>query len=163
MDMNVMRLARPLRYYLRNPFILFRDVRLMVRNVKMRIKRGWCPSDAWEWHYWFGTVAPEMFRYLAEHGMTYPGNDEFDTPEKWHDWLNSVADVIEYASNEEDDENEYRKLFSQAMNSVGVSTLDKMEIKDKYIEREEEIAFNRQLSIEDAMSQIGKNYFQLWD
>lgn len=143
--------------------MFFRRLFRALRDAYLRATKGWCPSDVWNWDSWFGSVVPEMLRYLADYSHTYPGNNEFDTPEKWIDWLRSVADVIEYAVSDDNDENEYRVLFHQAMNSVGISTLDKMEIKYKYLKREEEIDFNKQLSIEDAMSQIGKNFFQLWD
>ena len=163
MDVNVFHIGVPFRYIFRRPKIYFRRLTGVFRNVWQRATRGWCVSDVWEMYPWMGTVIPDMLRYLAKHSAGYPGDEQFSTPESWQDWLNSVADVLEYAAIEDIDENEYRKLYDQAMNSVGISSYDKIEIKDKYLEMEKEIAKAKQKSAEDAMNQLGKNFFNLWD
>ena len=163
MDMNVLKLPMPFRYYVRHPLRFLHYFSRSLKNAKLRIVKGWCPNDVWEMYMWLGTVLPDMLRYLADKCMGYPGDNEFSEPNKWTDWLNSVADILEYAASEDGDENEYCKLYHQIMVSPDSSTLDKIAIKDKFLRREEEIGFNKQLAAEDAMDQLGKNFFRLWD
>lgn len=164
MTMNVFDNGFTLRYLIHHPVIWFRHLKRSLRNAKLRVTKGWCPSDTWDMNDWMGTVLPEMLRYMAKEHMCYPGNDKYSTPEAWEDWLNSVADVLEYGADQDyDSENEYTELYNQAMRSTGISAADKIEIKDKYIKRMEEIIKAKRASAEDAMTQIGKNFHLLWD
>lgn len=163
MDMNVLKLQGSFRFYIRHPLKFFRHIFSSLKCARLRATQGWCPGDAWEMFMWLGTVIPDMLRYMADESMTFPGDGVFDEPSKWTDWLNSVADVLEYAVSEDDNENEYREEYNRIMHDKMSSIKDRIDIKDLYLKREYQISEAKQRSAEDALSQIGKHFFQLWD
>ena len=82
-------------------------VRCTYRNIRDAYRRsvyGWTYGDVWDWDNWFTHVVPDMLRHMANKGSAYPGCEPFDTPEKWHDWLQHMAYLIETADEEWQDE-----------------------------------------------------------
>jgi hypothetical protein len=165
------------KYYLTHPWKLFKQLGHNLKAAWMRCTKGWCPWDVWDWDCWFMTVVPEQFRYLAEHGCAYPGKEPFDTPEKWHDWLNHLADMIETgAEGWQDEHNEYyekyidelmaKPLFSEEKDEKGnihhimntQTTLD-----DNYFNRAKELAEQGDQNIRYVLGQIAEHFYEIWD
>lgn len=58
----------------------------IVRSVEtkiQRMQRGWGDTDTWNMDVYLARVIGGQLAYLAENTHTYPGNDEFPTPESW--------------------------------------------------------------------------------
>ena len=100
------------RYLLTHPWQWFKCAWLCIRDAWRRPVYGWTYGDVWDWDSWFMHVAPEMLRYMADHGSAYPGHPPFETPEKWHEWLHNIADMIETGREDwQDEHNEYYKEY----------------------------------------------------
>ena len=151
------------RYYLTHPWRFFRDLRLNLRNAWWRIKYGWAPCDVWNWDSWFLTVAPAMFKYLAENCSSYPGQAPFETPEKWREWLNGIATKLESCREENyEKENEYHEEYIKQFEHYDVENKDK-ELDKKYFARDREIFEDVEERVKECLNSIGDNFFTLWD
>lgn len=121
----------------------------------MRAKYGWCYSDVWNWDMWFAHTVPPMLRHMADHGSAYPGYEPFDTPEKWHDWLHNIADMIETSTEEwQDEHNEYYEEYTNSWDK---------ELRIKYMQRADELAKQGNRNIRYAFGQIAEHFYNLWD
>ena len=176
MSLNVFQLPYQKRYYLTHPLKLIRQFGRNIKAAYHRIKYGWCSWDVWDWDSWFCTVTPPMLRYMADHGSAYPGGEPFETPEKWHEWLYKMANIIERLQydNWMEDCNEYSKDYEKTFeddlykeehpNGPFLTTsydcsLTKEEIRERYYKRCEEIHKTRQQVLED----FGKSFFKFFD
>ena len=164
------------RYYLTHPWKWFAQIGRNIRATYMRTKYGWTYSDVWDWDYWFMNVVPEMFRYLAEHGCAYPGYEPFETPEKWHDWLNHMANLIE--SGREEWQEEHNEYYEEYMDNLmkkwepAVKEEDGFyhskpreldELDEKYFARAKELGAEGEKNVVEALRQIGQHFYQIWD
>lgn len=162
------------RYYIRQPWKWFRDCGRKVRDWYRRCKFGWTYSDAWNWDTWFIETVPPMLRHIADHGMGYPGQEPFNTPEQWHTWLHKIADLIDTAS--EDWQNEHNEYYEEYINGImaSASWIDEFglvhttvksedEIDKKYFARANELAEEGQKNMEEAMEQLGRYFHWIWD
>jgi len=159
MSMNVLwDFPYPTKYYLTHPLKFFKHLRINIRDARMRMRKGYCLSDVWNMDLWFLDVFPPMLRDLAEKGQAYPGPEtDFDTPEKWHDWLNSVADRLEECKEDNyEKKNEYYKDFYS-------SNFKDKELTKKYIQRDQELAEEAHQKLKDTMAEIAQNFYMLWD
>ena len=167
-------------YYLTHPIKFFKELRANLVNAWMRITKGYCYTDVWNINSWFCLVLPPMLRHMADYGSAYPGTKPFETPEKWHDWLHSMADVIETFEDEEfwyTKKNEFAEEWEKVNQKARSCSIDEngntiisynedehyKEIKDLYFMRMEEISKERQELIEDTLSQFSKYFDMLWD
>ena len=161
MTMNVWRFPYSARYYLTHPLKWFQQLWRNCRDTYMRARYGYTYSDIWNWDYWFLAVAVPMLRYLANHSTAYPGYDEFDTPEKWEDWLHHIADLLESGDQEwQDAHNEY---YEEYMNEPINFNAPPSELFHKYAARAKELSDEGEANIIEAFAQIGKNFYALWD
>ena len=171
MDMNVLKsFGYSRRYYLRHPLRFLRECGQNIRNAWMRITRGWCYMDTWNIDIWFLEVMPQMLRHLAKNGCGYPGVEPFDTPEKWNDWLNAMADTFESLQESNwNSHNEYEKLYNASVeqslnpNSNVQLTMSREELAKLYYTRMRELAEEGQVLLEDTMTELGKHLHSLWD
>ena len=162
------------RYYLTHPWAWFKDAYINLKSAWMRATRGWCYSDVWDWDVWFMRVVPNMLRHMAEHGSAYPGREPFNTPERWHDWLNEMADLIESGDEQwQDEHNEYYKEYINSIMSKPwklaadyekhhIPLVDP-EIKDKYWARSKELSEQGEKNIKFALESIGSHFYNIWD
>lgn len=161
MIMNVWRFPYSARYYLTHPWKWIKQVWRCCRNTYMRARYGYTYSDIWNWDYWFLATAVPMLRYLADHSSAYPGNEEFDTPEKWEKWLHHVADLLESGDEEwQDVHNEYYEEYMKEPINFNAPL---SELFYKYAARAEELSDAGEANIIEAFAQIGKNFYALWD
>jgi len=164
------------KYYLTHPWEWFGQLWRNIRAAHMRCTRGWCYSDVWDWDCWFMHTIPEMFRHLADKGSAYPGMAPFETPEKWHDWLHKMANQIESCTEEAQEKNNeyYEDYIKHIMDKYAPPEEDgegnlvwphheRTELDDKYFNRCNELGQQAQTDIEDAMNQLGKYFYKIWD
>ena len=164
------------RYYLTHPHKWFKQLWHNLRAAWMRCTKGWCYYDVWDWDVWFMTTVPPMFRHLAEYGQGYPGFAPFETPEKWKDWLLKMADQIENCTDDAQEKN--NEYYEEYMNHImdkwepwekmenGTYRLphtDLTELDEKYFTRAKELNNKAEDDIQDALRQIGENFYRLWD
>ncbi len=124
-------------YYFKHPIIFITDFIRNVRWAYQRITKGYCESDLWNMDWWFLEIFPAMLREFINNADGYPGYDPYDTPEKWDDKINAIADVLESLK----EENWY---------------------KDSIVITEEEVLKRRKL-ITDTFKEISYIFDNLWD
>lgn len=180
MNLNVFNWAWRTRYYLIRPWKWVKELFNNIRAAWMRMIKGYCYMDVWNWDDWFCSVVPPMLRHMADHGSAYPGKEPFDTPEKWHDWLYKMAHIIERLQYDNwlEDKNEYSKDYEKTfeddayeeehpggpfLTTTYGSSLSKEEIRKKYYERCAEIHKTRQQALEEVFLELGRNFDCLWD
>lgn len=163
------------RYYLKHPIKFFADLRDSFRAMWMRATKGYCYSDVWNMNTWMLEIFPPMLRHMAEYGCAYPGDNEFDIPEKWNDYLNSLADIFELLQEENWlNKNEYEDKYFHAVdmfydrhpNLTTTTTLTQKDIDtlhDKWIKRVEELNKERQETINDVFKSLARIFDALWD
>lgn len=177
-NLNVLKYSCRPRYYLTHPWAFFKETGQNLRAAWWRITRGYAPQDVWSWDAWFLEVTPPMFRHLAKYSCGYPGFEPFETPEKWQDWLNSVADVLESLQEENwESRNEFAEEFYQLSkwnrnlqkdenDFVHVTWSNEGnydEIKELYFIRQQELNEEWQKLIEDTFKQLSINFAKIWD
>lgn len=175
-DYSVLRLPCSKRYYLTHPWKWIIDVKDNIRDAYRRAKYGWTWLDCWNFDYWFLAIAPDMLRHLAAKGCAYPGTEPFETPEKWHAWLEEMAHLLETGREDwQDEHNEYYKEYmDHIMDDWEPPTKDEngfyhykpkeqTELQKKYFARAAELAAEGKANVEKALQEISKNYFYIWD
>lgn len=161
------------KYYLLHPW---KWIQTFFKNLTYAYRRavyGWTWSDCYELYDWLLTILSQMFRHLAEYSNGYPGRAPFETPEKWQDWLNSIADVLEVCQDEP--VNKYTEEFAAALemqykqkhekNYSGptISDEDLNLISQLYLEQDKENQHQQEILIKDVFNQIAEHFFDLWD
>ena len=160
MDLNVFNnYGHPKSWYWCHPFLFIKHTFENWKEAIMRAKKGYCYTDVWNMDSWFCEVMAAMLRDLADKGHAYPGNDEFDTPEKWHDWLYSIADLFESASEEDNNE------FFDALMKTSRDNPEYEKVRTLYHEREEEINKSRKVMLISAMQHFSRGIVEglFWD
>lgn len=164
------------RYYLTHPWIWVRDLWRNFRDVRMRVQYGFTYGDIWDWDMWFLRTAPQMFRYIAEHGSAYPGHEPFETPERWHDWLNEMAGLLESGREEwQEKHNEYHEEYMARLMDkwkkptednnglLHARTPEKTELDNKYWNRANELAQQGEDNVRRALTCISEHFYDIWD
>ena len=162
------------RYYITHPWKLVKNIGQNIRAAYMRARYGWTYGDVWDWDMWFLNVVPPMFRYLAEHGHAYPGYEPFETPEKWREWLNEMADLLDTAKEGwQDEHNEYYKAYIneswkpvRKMDENGyihTTIPEPSELSKKYHTRAKELYEQGEKNLRFVLSQIAEHFYSIWD
>ena len=160
------------KWYLLHPWHWFSDAWYNAKCAWQRATRGYCDMDWFNMDTWMLEILPPMLRKMAN-GSAYPGHEPFDTPEKWENWLKSMADVLESVQEENwDGQNEYyhdwiassehRWNFTSTWTTTYTDE-DRERIKEKYFVREQELRTQRLALIEDCFKQLAQNIDSLWD
>lgn len=178
---NVFHLSWRPRYYLTHPIEFIRTIFRNIGDMWRRATRGWTYKDVWNFNYWFLEVIPDMLDYLADHGYGYPGDDEFDTPEKWNEWLHAQAAAIRSCQEEEQEKrNEHREEYEAALDQTHISShpdpkhpeymildFDESEnmdeIRERYWARAGEISNEAKEELIKAMTELARRMPSLWD
>ncbi len=161
------------RYYLTHPWRFFQEIWWNFKAGVARVRKGHAWRDSAEMDEYLLHLIPSMLRDIAN-GYAYPGVEPFETPEKWTDWCNSLADVFEsvWEENWYEGRNEWADKFEEAFlvrhphpNITMTTTMTKEEadeICQLYHEREQELAEEREKIIQDAYVQLIKYHSMLW-
>lgn len=178
MSMNVFKYAFRPRYYLTHPIEFLKETKGNIIAAWLRATRGYCYSDIWNWNTWFLEIMPPMLRHMADYGVAYPGHEPFDTPEKWNDWLHSVADVLESLQEENwDTKNEFAEDFHRLCERNRIKTIDENnnlcitfsddaeleEISELFVMRQKELNEEWNKLAEDTLKCIGQHFSDIWD
>lgn len=146
------------KYYLTHPWLWFKHLGQNVRDAYRRARYGWSYGDIWDMDRWIIYTFPPMLRYLAEHGHAYPGHAPFETPERWHDWLHEMADLLETGS--EDWQDEHNEYYEEYIDNIATAP---NELRDLYLERAKELGKQGEDNVRRAMTLLGEHFYNLWD
>lgn len=160
-DMTVWSFPYRKRYYLTHPLKMFGQIKRNIRAAYDRITKGYCVWDWSDFDSWFITIIPCMLRDMALKGCAYPGVEPFETPEKWHEWLNRMASQLEACQNE-DDNNEYYEPY-MAMLDNGLKDNKIKDIREKYAARNFEILKEHNELFKKTMAEMFEHWDCLWD
>ena len=69
---------------------MWRDFSYGLKYRRQRAKRSYSDADWFDMDSWFLEVIPKMLREFSN-GMSYPGREPWETPEKWHAELEYIA------------------------------------------------------------------------
>lgn len=169
-------------YYLTHPWKWWKDTYWNFRNWWHRGKYGFAYVDVWEWGVWWPKVGAAAMKYLAEHGHGYPGVEPWETPEKWHDYLIKLSDLLKWCGDSQDilfteDQNEYKaqmdeilKRTRRRMENEDGSVTDYLEmtfkdkiVRDKYFAREKELEEENDAQRAKILEEIGSRLPRYWD
>lgn len=163
------------RYYLTHPWKWFSTLWRNIKDVCMRARYGFTWTDVWNWDHWFLHTTPNMLRHIAAKGNAYPGHPPFETSEKWHDWLNEIADLLETGNEEwQDAHNEYYdeyikhlmdRPFEEWTDEDGNvhHKLCQTEISKQYLARAQELYKQGEDNVHRAFESLGQFFYDLWD
>ena len=165
---SVWRMSYNKKYLLTHPWVWFKCAWRCCRDAWRRSVYGWTYGDAWDWYDWFLHVVPDMLRHIAINGSAYPGAEPFDTPEKWRDWLLEMADLLESGDEEwQNGHNMYYEEYKKNPGSllkVGKTPYTREDFVRKwYMARAAKLSEEGDKNVERAMTEIGKNFFNVWD
>lgn len=169
-------------YYLTHPWKLFKDIYWNIRNFWHRGRYGYAYVDVWNMCDWAPRVIAEALRYLRDHSHGYPGVSPWETPEKWHDHLDYLANQFQRCADFQDfvatdERNEYKDDF-EAMserthreykdeNGFTVWTSERTpadeELAKKYFERAAELAKVDRMYAREVFEFFGENLGRYWD
>ena len=165
------------KYLLTHPWKFIKEFFQNCNHAWRRAIYGWTWEDCWNLDDWLLNILPEMLRHMADYGSAYPGfkNEEvdFSTPEKWDDWLHSMADVLESLQEENwFSQNEYEEEFhkqSELHRSKGNKSITEMNdedfdtLRELYFARIDELTKERKKLLIDTFSKLGQHLDCLWD
>ena len=149
----------PLKY----PSNWISTIRMWRRSFKyayQRITRGIADCDYWDLDSYFLKIFVEGLDLLREKGWGYPGNEEFPTPESWHDYLKEMRDCFYRA----DESNDYYPTPKGDIWWKGVCAGEEDPDASKLMCHEEWSNFEkREKDMEKGLDMMKKVFFQLWD
>lgn len=142
-------------YYLRHPWRFIRETIINIQSAWERATKGYCHTDVWNMEGWFTEIIPDMLRTLAKEGRAYPGVEPFETPEKWEDTLQSMADVIESLNSDTwYEQNEYCDAFVEEPTE---------ENRELFFMRQEELVVQHKELVLDTAKKFAEIVPHLWD
>ena len=172
MSLNVMNWFYTKKYYLTHPWKWFSELFQNLREAYRRVKYGWAYQDCWNMNTWMLEILPPMLRHMADHGCGYPGTEPFETPEKWNDWLHSMADVLESLQEDNwESQNEYKEDYFQSLewehdsnnNITMTNGQDHETIAELYYMRMKELNEEWKKLLENTFMELAKHFDCLWD
>ena len=153
-------------WYLKHPLSWIKELFYNIHCARQRVRHGYCDMDWYNFCYWFLDVVPCMLRDIANRGYSYPALGEYDSKEKWEEFLLNLADSFDRCKEDNLPKNEHLAEFDAMLNEYGSSenfTLQGKIVKNKYMQREKEIAEERRRILADAFRLLSENFFNLWD
>lgn len=118
MDLNVFKdYPYSKHYYITHPWKIIIHTWDNLRAAWQRATKGYANRDVWDADHYILSLLPNVLCALkdAEVG-SYPGQEPFETPEKWAAWLQEMA--VKFESLQEDwaeTRNEYDKPYFHAL------------------------------------------------
>jgi len=140
------------RYYLLHPWKWVYHTWRNWKNAWARATKGYCGEDWWDMDIWTLEILPQMLDELAAKSHAYPGNEEFDTPEKWERFLKGLAANLRLCT--EDAANQMNEYYNDG---------NWLENKDKYFARAKEVYEEQEAIREETFKEIGRVLPMLWD
>ena len=167
--MNLFKFPMRLRYYLTKPWRFFRELHYSFKYAWQRAIKGYSFYDSMDMDDFLLHVIPGMLRDIAN-SDSFPGIEPFETYEKWKDYCNSLADVFESLQEENwsEGQNEYYNDFSVAIDglyggeNIDMTPEEANDVCALYWAREKELGEKRQQLLNDAFSELSKNFYYFW-
>lgn len=169
-------------HYMTHPWKLVKEIYWNIRNFLHRGRYGYAYVDVWNFCDWYPRVAAEALRYMADHHSGYPGVEPWNTPKRWEEYLNLLANKLQRCADSQDilfgeERNEYQEELDNIMKETRKITHnmdgsiteshplseEQEAIRKKYWEREKEIREADQKYIEETYKWIGEDLQRLWD
>lgn len=169
------------RYYIMHPWEWLRTLFGNIKCAWQRATKGYCDYDICDMENYFLILIPEMLEAMAtDEIQAYPGNDEFDTFEKWQDWLMGLAGEFKELREMDSDEltdkrNEYADEYFKKLrevrktireNSMVRVTYEEDEdfkvIKELYWDRMRELEREKIEKTDKAFAHLAKHFYALW-
>lgn len=158
------------KYYLFHPWHFFKHCIINIRNAWMRVTKGYCMDDVWSMHDWFCNVTSSMLYDLGMQSVSYPGINEWDTPDKWSNWLMSLSSRMKEMAYDTDKDNEYYSAYIEILEKNKIEkagnyyiikpSIDDdgkaQAIREKYFARVRELADEKQLAAKATMDEFSK-------
>ena len=119
-----------------------------IRRFFQRGRNGYCHVDVWDIDAWFLTTIPHMLDDLIENGISYPGRDEADTPEKWAEILKYMKYCFEEACEDTCSRQNPYDIFTQ---------------KKLYLEEDKKLSEYRDKMKKEGLELFVKWFDDLWD
>ena len=177
--LNVFEWPLPRKYYLTHPWKWLSQLRKNVKCAWQRATQGYCDSDVWNMDMWMLRVLPPMLMELANDPVgAYPGVEPFDTLEKWHFWLRSMAAKFielrdDWPETRNEYEDEYMRLVDEAQvfekkdgttrcNFIFKDDEYAKELREKWLSRMKELREAQDAATVAAFSELAKHFYLLW-
>ena len=157
----------PLKY----PSNWIRNARVFFRQFKwayQRVTRGFCDFDVWDFDTYLSQMMADGIEHLAKTSHSYPGNEEFPTPESWEEYLMKIVALLRYSLNDELP-NEYREAWEKTWENKDIcDAINNKSPEDEVITK----AFldvemqneNKKIAAQnEALDMIKHVYNHLWD
>lgn len=149
----------PLKY----PSNWIRIIRMNLRNLKyayQRVTRGVADCDYWDLDHYFLRIFVEGLDLLRKNTHGYPGDAEFDTPEKWDAYLKEMQDCFYRA----DESNEY---YATPKGDYWWKTVEAGEedpdASKAMCNEECENQLKREVDLKKGLAMMEHVFFGLWD
>jgi hypothetical protein len=134
-----------------------------------RIVRGYANCDTFDLDNYYLDIFYNTLTHLADNHCAYPGDNEFDTDEKWTAYLKEMADCF-YRANEANnfyDTPETDKWWAWShSNAAGWRTNNGI-AEETYVKNmlneEAMLSKKRQQDMEKGMDMLKHTFFDLWD
>ena len=172
MNLNIWVWPLPKKQYFLRPWEWFRQLSRNLKKAQQRARKGYCVYDWADFNDWYCAIIPQMLREMADNGKAYPANKQFNTPEKWREWLYDIANKIEYATKEDISRNEYKKEYQEILENarqranageeISFTAKEKI-VRSKYWTREKEIVEEQKDLFKEVMRELIDNFDFLWD
>lgn len=155
-----------------HPHIWVRHLFINIKHAFQRITKGYCDEDKWNLGFWMLEILPNMLDDLAQNSNGYPDNEEFDTFEKWQEYLKKLAADLRQCTEEAGDKmNPYYDEFVSSRSwhveedkIVWDKSLDEVEeIGKKYFSKVREIEAIQEETRENVFHELARNLLALWD
>lgn len=153
----------------RYPSNWIKNIRLFGRQFKwayQRITKGFCDPDWWDMDTHLKMLIADMLEEMIKRSISYPGTDEFDTPEKWNDYLKTIVAKLRYSLKDLDNEydNEYIAILEKEdIISFKNRTPEEKEITKKYLDKEIDNWKLQEKAQNEALEMLVHCFNQLWD
>lgn len=148
-----------------------RNARMFFRQFKwayQRVTRGFSDPDWWDMDTHMQQLLANMIEYLADHTVSYPGRDEWKTPEDWDKYLREIVAKLRYSLNE-DLPNEYEEAWLKTfegkdlVEAINDKTEEERAITNAYLNKDMENWKKRDKALFEALDMIVHCWHNLWD
>ena len=148
-----------------------RNARMFFRQFKwayQRITRGYCDVDWWDFDTYLTRLMADAIEHLADNTISYPGQGEWDTPEKWDKYLRTIVIKLRRSLNDEMP-NEYEEAWlktwenKELPEALNCKTSEEEEITKKYLDVENKNEEYKYQQLMEALDMIKHCISHLWD
>lgn len=135
-----------------------------------RITKGYCDKDIWNLDDTILEYLGQTLLSLSQVTHGYPGNEEFNTFEKWQKYLEDLAFNFKKINDEETYfpnpyEEEWSNQLTTTKDEKGYFTIrtNNKELDQKFLDAEKERIKNKEKLFKENWDNLGRVFFHLWD